>query len=155
MSETEQKDPGTLKDQLENQQPEELDRTRVDRLNLLAKVDQFLVKADKGKRFDRKEMLSVIRELAALGAQHEGVIEALISDMVQIVKRIEIMNVNTVQFNVGLTATKTLLEEKGVFTEDELKATWEKVVHNIIESKKVEQKASEKRIITPDEFARS
>jgi hypothetical protein len=114
-----------------------------------------MVKAEKGKRFDRKDMLSVIKELAALCAQHEGVIEALISDLVQVVKRIEVINVNTVQFNVGLTATKALLEAKGIFTEDELKAAWEKVVHDILESKKAEQKESERRIITPDEFARS
>ena len=154
MSDTEQKDPGTLEEQLEDQQPEGLDQTRIDRLNLLGKVDQFLAKAEKGKRFDRKEMLSVIKELAALCAQHEGVIEAMIADMVQIVKRLEVMNVNTVQFNVGLTATKTLLEEKGIFTEEELKATWEKVVREIIESKQAEKKESERRIITPEEFNR-
>jgi hypothetical protein len=144
----------SLEDQLEDQQPEKLDKTRVDRLNLMGRVDEFLAKAEKGKRFDRKDMLLVIKELASLCAHHEGLIQAVISDMVSVVKRIEIMNINTIQFNVGLTATKMLLEEKGVFTEAELEVMWKKIVVDIMETKKAEAEA-DRRIITPDEFARS
>jgi hypothetical protein len=140
-----------LKEQLDDQcDPVVLDATRAARLNMLAKADAILAKADQGKKLDRRDMLFAIRELRNLCSAHEGLTQAIIDDLVQVVRRIEMMNVSIIQQNVGMTAHKQLLEAKGVFTEEELKEVWDGIVKAILaQQKKASEGEEESRIIKP------
>ncbi len=141
-----------LKEQLdEGCDPVALDATRAQRLNMLAKADSILAKAEAGKKIDRRDMLFVLRELRNLCSSHEGLFQAMIEDMVQIVRRVEMMNVSIIQHNVALTAQKQLCEVKGVYTEEELKEAWNEIVKAVLAQQKEQAGEQEEpsRIVKP------
>lgn len=130
-----------------------MDPSRTTRLDALAKAENVLGRAARGANLDKKEVIHLTKQLFVLCASHEGVIQALIADLVQIVQGFETVNVGQVQFSVALAAIRDALITKGVLTDEELKESWGKIVKEAMKSddKEREVPQSEEESKSPDQ----
>lgn len=100
------------------------DATRAARMKILEKVDKLLEKATKGAKTNRKEMIFAIREMYNLCAAHEGVLQALMEDVLQIARMAGVMDRNGQALSLTLGALYKAIGDKGLLTEEEILAAW-------------------------------
>jgi hypothetical protein len=136
---------------------ETFDKTRASRMETLKKAEKIIEKAHQGAKLDRKDMIFALKEMYKLSAQHEGVLQALMNDILQVVRIAGTSDKNIAMLSISLSALFKILVEKKIVSQEEIMAAWTTCQQEVIRQEQELTKKQQEKVklseVTPEQPA--